>query len=129
MRKSKYIIQYEKEIREKFYFLFIRGFELIYWDEEGAMYQLCLQSPDLRINAVFGFRGYIMGVGKRTANFEFSDVFTGKPEWHDVHQLTHGFRQQQDLEDVPREPGFYGSLPKLLEPVIDDVLNYVQNLP
>ncbi|HET7144503.1 MAG TPA: hypothetical protein VFI68_10825 [Anaerolineales bacterium] len=93
MRKSKYIVQYEKEFREKFGFLFKRGFELMYWDEEGAMYQLCLQSSDLRINAVFGFRGYMMGVGKKTANLEFSDVFTEKPEWQDMHQLTHKFRQ------------------------------------
>jgi hypothetical protein len=92
------------------------------------MWLLGLQDPSLRINAVFGFRGDLMGIGKRSADFEFSDTFTDKPEWHNIHLLVHKFRKQKGLENILPEPGLYGNLPKLLEPVLDDVLNYIQNL-
>jgi len=129
MSKSKNLKEYEKEFKQKFAILFKKGFRIILFSESGAMYQLGLQNARLRINAVFGFRGSIMGIGKRTAQFEFSDAFTEKAEWHDMWQLTHNFRQQKNLEVLAPEPGLYGSLSKSLEPVIDDVLKYVQNTP
>lgn len=93
------------------------------------MWQLGLENSTLRINAVFGFRGDIMGIGKKTADFEFSDGFTDKPEWQNMNMLVHRFRQQKGLENIPPEAGLYGALPKLLEPVIDDILVHVQSLP